>query len=62
MNYIELERCIFFSPALNKCVAAPHEMIEHYPAFECPECRRTKAKKERDEFQDRNRRRFKWKV
>lgn len=56
MKYIELERCIFFSPALNKCVAAPHEMIEHYPAFECPECRRTKAKKERDEFQDRNRR------
>lgn len=58
MRFIELEPCPSFSTAKNKCLKAPHKNIFHLAYYMCRQCRRTKAKAERDEFREKNRSRF----
>jgi hypothetical protein len=62
MRYIELEPCPSFSTTKNKCLKAPHKMINHLPSYKCRQYRRTKAKAERDEFREKNRSRFMYEV
>jgi hypothetical protein len=62
MRYLELESCFFFSYTFNKCLARPHEMVEHYAEYKCRDCRSKREKKERDEWREKNRERFRYEV